>query len=191
MKSKKIWKDRSGVIGVVTAVLVIVLVAALVLVAYMALAYAPNTSSPDQPDVDLDGDDEEDPPIGYLSITVKMEMDNSAWLGGFDQAIDEVTAKLVDTPPSMSMLDGIMSLFETDQDMKLTIKVTMPSLNQVIMTADQGTITWHYEIPGSTTRTDYQSICTGSIRYHGAYAIEVTLYNEDGQVDHETITVSI
>lgn len=188
---RKNWKDRTGVIGAVTAVLIIVLIAALVCVAYMALAYEPNTSSPKQPDVDLNGDGEEDPIIGYLQITIEMEMDNSAWLGGFDQSIEGVSATLVDTPPSMSMLGNFLSLFETDQDMKLTVRVTMPSLDQIIMTESQGTITWHYEIPGSTTRTDYQEICTGGIRYRGAYVIEVALYNEDGQVDQETMTVTI
>jgi hypothetical protein len=199
---KRIWKDRQGVIAPLTAVLVIILVIALAGMAYLALAETDPADGDDQEDEDLNGDDEEDPIIGFIEIAVKVKVYNPAWKPSDTNddvvfTIENVDVSLIDELPTMSIWDG-MEFWDGEENLKLVCTLKFPAYSQTLIKNAGHEWIQEYEGVGmmeaKTVTHHDENFYSGGIRYHGSYELELVLYEFDGewkQCDRYTQAVSI
>ncbi|MDD3092128.1 MAG: hypothetical protein PHG80_10930 [Methanoregulaceae archaeon] len=177
MRSKKSWKDREGtstwtMLGIIIVVIAVIL--CIIFVAYMVTA---SDTSDEQEDQDKDGDGEVDPLVGYIKVTAKVKLDNSAWLGSVKVSLSSVKAELMGSPDEMSFSAWFMSLFREKVDVSVKFTITNPVEKT----------TWSHEESISTTvegqEIKYVDVSPDrvlGIRYHNTYHITATLYDAGG-----------
>jgi hypothetical protein len=202
MKMKKIWKDRDGVGGIALAIVAVIAIVALLAVGYMALGMGDGTDGPPQGDQDLNGDGVPDPIVGNVHINVKVKILNPDYNLGKDDdvqyTIDKVTTTLEDEAPSMSIWDGF-EIWSGSDNLKLVCTLKFPAYNEVLI--KNAAEEWEQDYKGTGTSWGdvisyaYQDFYSGSVRYHGSYNVDLTLYKYDGgewvQCDHHVENVSL
>lgn len=176
VKTKKMWKDRTG-FGGITAILAVILVIALACMAYMAMAQLSDSDGNDQSPLDP-----EDRFIGYINVDVTIKIEVPPYSGAVF-TLNDINAELVqgDGSPTQSIFDSLFLSPDTgDKDLKIVIQMDYPAYGQTGLI--DATREWNQEFEqpwlSNNIPAQYadQSFNSGGIRYHGSYVIEVSLF---------------
>lgn len=189
---KRIWKDRSGVVGI-TAVLAVVLIVAMAGFAYMVLADDEGVFSNKK-----DPQPGKKPVIGYFSIDVEVRSTNLL-SSPARFTISDVDVQFVSAaPPGQSFIDSLY-WGGGNKNLKLVCTLEYPALSQVI---DCGRPQeWNHPITvgisdGTNDIYRDKTFTSGGIKETGNYIVTLTLYKDNGdggwtQVDQQVKQVSI
>lgn len=198
MKTKKNWKDKHGIAGAVVyslAAIFIVGIVALAFLAYTGVVAMPGNTDK-APDQDRDGDGKQDPFIGYLKVSAKMEFDNRNPLSGMARYVGEIKGSLVTDAPSTAQSVDLADIFAHDEEIKMKFVVTSPQMDVDWEAWDQAKVHVTGAIGGLAPQNyvvvDMTPDRTLAVRYHGTYSITCTMYEMDGDlVDSKSVNVVI
>lgn len=183
---RKSWKDKSGLTTIVLAVFVILILAIAVLGVVVAWSYVNGDNS----DVYVPPDG--DPIIGYVSASVRVDLDNRALLGGLvvRLAVDSLTAELQSVPTGGAQMFKMFDIWSHDVSGYVKFQLSNPGF---AYDSGKQKALWSGNVGGGGLTALTVAWPNGpAITHHGTYSLSAYLYdNSNNLLDTQTMNVDL
>jgi len=185
---KKSWKDKSGLTTVVLAVLVVLIL----VIATLGVVVAWNYMNGDNTNVYVPPDEPDFPIIGYVSASVKVDLDNRALFSNLvvRLAVGSLAGELQSTPTDGAQMFKVFDIWSHDVSGYVKFQLTNPAFSYD--TGKQKAL-WSGNVGGGGLTTLTVDWPNGpAIRHHGTYSLSAYLYdNSNNLLDMQTMNLDL